>query len=241
MLAITPKNFWLWFGGIWLFCGLPLLMTGLYTGAQYVHVTKRLAAEGRTVEGIVLTKAITSSSSTSSRGNSTPTYKVTFRFLTRGGLVTGEAEVTRDTWDSLVEREPIQITYLPGAPQHHRVEGQAGGWMPPVLMTIFGGIFTSLGGFILLRARSRLETMRRLQREGITTTATVSEVRAANMRINGVQQLAVHYQYRDERGRSYTGKETLPPEEADGWKAGDRVTIRYDRRRPNLSIWIGNP
>lgn len=238
---ITAKNFWFWFGGIWLFCGSPFLIIGLYLGAQQITISKRLAAEGRMVEGIVLTKAITSSSSGSSRGSATPTYKITFRFLTAGGLVTGGAEVTRDTWDSLVEREPIQITYLPDAPQHHRVEGQADGWMPPALMTILGGVFSSLGGFVLLRARSRLETMRRLQREGITTTATVSEVRMANMRINGVQQQAVHYQYRDERGRTYTGKESFPPEEADRWKEGDRVTIRYDRRRPNLSIWIGKP
>lgn len=238
---ITPKNFWLWFGGIWLFCGLPLFMTGLYTCVQHIQVTKRLAAEGKTVEGLVLTKAITSSSSGSSRDSATPAYRITFRFLTPGGLVTGGAEVTRDTWDSLVEREPIQITYLPGAPQHHRVEGQADGWMPPVLMTILGGVFSSLGGFIFLRARSRLQTQRRLQREGITSTATVSGVRAANMRINGVAQLAVHYEYQDDRGRSHAGKEMLSPEEADRWKEGDRVTIRYDRRRPNLSIWIGKP
>lgn len=238
---ITAKNFWFWFGGIWLFCGSPFLIIGLYLGAQQVTISKRLAAEGRMVEGIVLTKVITSSSSGSSRGSATPTYKITFRFLTAGGLVTGGAEVARDTWDSLVEREPIQITYLPDAPQHHRVEGQADGWMPPVLMTISGGVFSSLGGFVLLRAHSRLQVTQRLQREGITSTATVSKVRAANMRINGVQQQAVHYQYRDERGRTYTGKESFPPEEADRWKEGDRVTIRYDRRRPNLSIWIGKP
>jgi len=236
---ITAKNFWLWFGGIWLFCGAPFLLIGLYLGAQQVTISKRLAAEGRTAEGIVLTKAITSSSSTSSRGNNTPTYKITFRFLTPGGSVTGGSEVTAEAWDSLVERELIQITYLPDAPQHYRIEGQTSGWWIPASFTVMGGIFTSVGGFILLRARSRLQIQQRLQREGIATTATVSEVRAAKMRINGVQQLAVHYQYQDERGRSYTGTETFPPQEADRWKAGDRVTIRYDRRRPNRSLWVG--
>lgn len=236
---LTARNFWLWFGGIWLFCGLPFLIIGLYIGAQNIHVNKRLAAEGRTVEGMVLTKAVTSSSSGSSRGSSTPTYEVTFRFLTPGGIMHGKAEVPGDTWDTLIEREPIRVTYLPDAPQHYRIEGQTSGWILPVIFTVMGGIFTSLGGFILIRARGRLQTTRRLQHEGITTTATVSDIRAANMRINGVQQLAVHYTYQDERGRSYTGKETFPPEEAGRWKEGDRITIRYDRRRPGQSIWVG--
>lgn len=240
-LTITPKNFWLWFGGIWLFCGSPFLIIGLYLGAQHIHVSKRLAAEGRIVEGMVLTKAITySSANTSSRGSSrNPTYNVTFRFLTRGGIMQGKAEVPAETWDTLIEREPIQVTYLPDNPQHYRIEEQTSGWWLPVSFTVMGGIFTSLGGFILLRARSRILTTRRLQREGITATATVSDIRAANMRINGVQQLAVHYEYQDERGRSHTGKETFPPEEAGRWKEGDRVTIRYDRRRPGQSILVG--
>lgn len=238
-LAITPQNFWLWFGGIWLFCGSPFLIIGLYLGTQHVTISKRLAAEGRTVEGMVLTKAVTSSSSGSSRDSTTPTYEVTFRFLTPGGIMHGKTEVPGDTWDTLIERKPIRVTYLPDAPQHHRIEGQTSGWWVPGIFTVMGGIFTSLGGFILLRARSRLQTTRRLQREGVTTTATVSDIRAANMRINGVQQHAVHYQYQDEHGRSYTGEETFAPEEAGRWKEGGRVTIRYDRQRPSHSLWVG--
>lgn len=49
------------------------------------------------------------------------------------------------------------------------------------------------------------------------------------------------HKYQDERGRSYTGKETFPLEEAGRWKEGDRVTICYDRRRPSQSIWVGTP
>jgi hypothetical protein len=240
---ITAKNFWLWFGGIWLFCGLPLFVTGLYIGAQSIHVNKQLAAEGRTVEGIVLTKAITYSSSNtrSRRGSRNPTYNVTFRFLTGGGLVTGKAEATAEAWDALVERGPIRVTYLPDAPQHYRVEGQTSGWMLPVLLTIIGGSFTLSGGFILFRSRNLLHTRKRLQRDGITTTATVSDVQGSHTRINGVNQCVVLYRYEDDRGKSHNGKEYFSPEEAGQWKQGDRVTIRYDRRRPQHSIWIGNP
>ena len=237
---ITPKNFWLWFGGIWLFCGSPFLIIGLYNGAQTFTMNKRLAAEGRTVKGMVLIKAVTSSSSGSNR-SSTSTYKVTFRFITPGGIVTDEAEVTGDAWDSLVEREPIQVTYVPDAPQYHRVEGQIGGWIMPAAFTVIGGIFTSLGGFIFMRARARLQTNARLQREGVVAEATVIEVRLARIRINRVQQWLIRYQYQDDRGQAQRGSEHLSPEDAEQWKEGDHVTIRYDRRRPDRSLWIGKP
>lgn len=242
-LTITPKNFWLWFGGIWLFCGSPFLIIGLYLGAQHIYVSKRLAAEGRMVEGMVLTKAITySSSDTSSRGGSrNPTYHVTFRFLTRGGMIQGKAEVSGDTWDTLIEREPIRITYLPDAPQHYRVENQTSGWWLPGSFTVMGGIFTSLGGFIFLRARTGLQTRARLHREGITTEATIFEVRPTRIRINGVHQWSLRYRYQDGRGKSCTGAESLSPEEAEAWKEGDKGMVRYNPRRPNFSIWIGKP
>jgi Protein of unknown function (DUF3592) len=239
-MSISPKNFWLWFGGIWLFCGLPFLIIGLYTGAQTLTLNQRLVAEGQMVEGMVLTKALTFSSSSSNR-NSTPTYKITFRFTAPSGLVTDEAEVTADAWDSLIEREPIQVTYVPDAPQFHRVKGQTSEWIMPITTTVIGGIFTGIGGFIFLRARTRLQTNTRLQREGVVAEATVLEVRLARIRINGVQQWLVRYQYQDNRGQVQDGSEHLSPEDAANWKEGDKVTIRYDQRHPDRSLWIGRP
>lgn len=236
---ITAKNFWLWFGGIWLVCGLPFLIIGLYTGNQRISADRRLAAEGRTVDGIVLTKAITYSSSSNSNRSSSPTFRVRFRFRTTEGLVSDDAEVSQETWERLIEREPIQVTYVPDAPHYHRVEGQTGGWIMPTVMTVIGGIFSGLGAFILLRSRSRLQTSARLQREGISVEATVTEILPARMRINGVQQWLVRYRYQDDRGSSRTGTEHLSPEEAERWKAGDKASVRYDRKHPNQSLWVG--
>lgn len=238
---ITPKNFWLWFGGIWFAIGTPFLIIGLYVGFQHTTISKRLDTEGKTTEGMVLTKARKTSSSGSGRsGGSTPTYEVIFRFTTPAGFVTGKAEVAAETWDTLIEREPIRILYLPDAPEHYRVEGQTSGWWLPGVMTVMGLLFGGLGGFILLRAHSRLRIRQDVQREGLTTTATVSEVCEANIRINGVRQWVVRYDYRDERGNVHEGQEDVSPEEALRWKEGDRVTIRYDRRRPDRSLWVGS-
>lgn len=237
---ISAKNFWLWFGGIWLLAGLPICLTGLYQGMQHQRISALLDTQGRTVEGMVLTKSITSSGS-GNRRNSTPTYRITFRFTTAGGLMTGKADVTRDTWDRLVEREPVAVTYVSDEPQRYRVEGQTNGWTAPLLMTGAGGGFATIGGFLFVRALAGQRTTERLQREGIHTEATVSAVQVSNLRINRVNQCVVHYRYEDARGRAQKGKVYLSPEEAAQWKEGDRAAIRYDRTRPYQNLWIGKP
>jgi hypothetical protein len=239
-LAINPNNFWCWFGGIWFFCGLPFLSIGLYAGIEQVLVSKRLNVEGRSVEGMVLSKTVRSSSSSGSgRKNHSPTYEVTFRFLTPGGMVNGTTKVTSATWDRLIERKPIAITYLPEDPQRYRVEGQTSGWVLPVMFTVIGGLFTVAGGFIWLRSKRQSRTTERLKREGMSAEGVVVEVRAGMIRINRVQQMNLHYRYQDHRGKFHIGKIPLSPKEAECWKEGDTGRVRYDRLRPQKSIWIG--
>jgi len=240
-MAITPKNFWFWFGSIWFFCGVPFLIIGIYIGIQQGVVSKSLDAEGRVVEGMVLTKTVRSSSSSSRRRNNSPTYEVTFRFLTPEGLVNGTAQVTPEVWDQLVEREPLGVTYLPDDPQQYRIEGQVSGWILPGVFTGLGGVFTIIGAFILLNARNQSRSRERLQREGLTAEGTVVDVRPGNIRINRVQQWNLHYRYQDHRGKFHTGKMPLSPEEAETWKAGDTGKVRFDQLHPQKSIWISKP
>ncbi len=240
-LAITPKFFGSWFGGIWFVCGLPFFLIGLYLGIQHGTVSSRLDAEGRSVEGMVLTKSVRSSSSGSGRSHSSPTYEVTFRFLTPGGLIKRTAQVTVDTWERLVEREPIGVVYLPDDPEHFRIEGQTSGWFLPTIFTLIGAVFTFAGAGIWLSARRQARTRARLERDGMTAEGTVVEVRPGTIRINRVQQLNLLYRYHDSQGKSHLGKISLSPEEAQGWREGDTGRVRYDPRRPQKSIWMGKP
>lgn len=234
------RNFWFWFGGVWLFVGAPFLVIGLYVGSQHLVVSKRLDAEGRTIEGMVLTKEIRTSSSSGGRRRTAPAYRVTFRFVAPNGLITGDAEVSAETWDTLVEREPIRVTYLPDNPQHYRVEGQVGGWMLPIIFTVLGGVFTGVGGVLFFRGLGQLRTREWLLREGFPIEATVTDVRPTRLWVNGVQQWAIHYQYRDDRGRIHQGKSgALSPEETETWKEGDTGVVRFDRGRPRRSVWLG--
>jgi len=237
--VITPKNFWLWFSGIFLTIGSLFLVVGLSVGVHRYNIEDRLMKEGRTVEGMVLTKKIHTASRKQGK-RSSPSYRVTFQFVpTQGASIDGTAEVKMEVWDSLEERGPIQVTYLPDEPEHYRVEGQTSGWVLPMVFAAIGGLLAPVGGFMFFRARGLLQAGKRLQRDGITATATVSDVQVSYLRVNGVNQFAVLYDYQDDRGRSYQGKEYFPPEEAGQWKQGDQVTIRYDRKRPHHSIWIG--
>ena len=240
-LAITPKSFWFRFGGIWFWCGLPFFLIGLYTGVQYGTVSNRLDSEGRSVEGMVLAKSMHSSSPGSGRSNSSPTYKVTFRFLTPGGLIKGTAQVTPQAWDRFVERESIEVVYLPDDPQHFRIEGQSSGWTLPVIFTGIGALFTFAGGGIWLSARRQAHIRDHLQREGLSAEGTVVDVRPGTIRINRVQQQNLHYRYQDSQGKSHLGKISLSSEEAEGWTMGDTGRVRYDRHCPQKSIWMGKP
>jgi hypothetical protein len=52
----------------------------------------------------------------------------------------------------------------------------------------------------------------------------------------------VHYEFRDDRGKVRRGQsDYMPIGTAMEWKAGDRITIQYDRHHPQDSIWEPAP
>lgn len=55
---ITPQNFWLWFGGIWLSVGSLFLVIGISVVLQRITVKDRLEKEDRSTQGVVLTKEV---------------------------------------------------------------------------------------------------------------------------------------------------------------------------------------
>ncbi|HEV8712576.1 MAG TPA: DUF3592 domain-containing protein [Candidatus Binatia bacterium] len=235
-LSINAQSFWLWFGGIWLVVGAPFFSIGIYTAIQTANQQERFQQEGQVAQGMVLTKSIKSNSK-----NSSPQYWVTYRFTTPDGQVMkGSAQVNVEAWDRLQERGPIQVTYVPHAPQSHRVEGQDSGWVLPLIFTILGSVFTLLGGFVFLKGLSQVRRTRRLEREGMITEGTVLEIVPGNLSINDIPQWMIHYRYQDHLGRTHRGQSSLlSPEEAQAWQVGDTGTVRFDGRQPHQSAWVG--
>jgi hypothetical protein len=239
-LAITPQNFWFWFGGLWLFVGGLFLVVGIWVGVHQFRVNDRLDHEGRTAEGMVLTKEIHTTSSKNS-SSSSPTYLVIFQFApVQLEIVRGRAEVTEDVWDHLEERGPISVTYLPDSPQSHRVPGQTKADL--VLTSVFailGGILSSLGGLVLFKARAAQQRNERLRRGGFLAEATITGIDPANIRINGVQQWKLRYRFQDAQSTVHEGSSVMSPEEAPQWQVGRTGQVRYDPRKPGRHIWIG--
>jgi hypothetical protein len=104
-----------------------------------------------------------------------------------------------------------------------------------------GLIFSLLGagtaGFGLWQA----DTERRILATGTTVRASVTEVGQTYTRVNGRYLWRVHYQYADGSGMSHRGASgLLDSREAQTWRPGDQVFVRYDPAQPSMSVWIGH-
>lgn len=244
--SLAKRSFGVWFGGIWLVGGLPFLIIGIYIGVQTWQQSEQLKREGQMTTGMVLTKSRTTSTSrsfsTGSRTTST-TYRVGYSFKAPGGnVVKGEEEISSRIWERLEERGPIRVTFLPSRPDIHRLEGQGAGWMLPIIFTILGSLFASVGGFIFFKALAGIWRELHLgdRGKGMTVEGTVLEVAATNLTINEVPQWVIRYSYRDHKGKEHKAKSPhMSPEEAEAWKGGDKGTVRYDFRSPRKSVWLG--
>ncbi|HSA61104.1 MAG TPA: DUF3592 domain-containing protein [Nitrospiraceae bacterium] len=236
---ITAKNFWLWFGGIWLSVGSLFLVIGVSVGVHQMRVNDRLEKEGRTVDGMVLTKEVHGKSSKSGK-QSSPSYRVTFRFLPREGEpVLGTADVNAEDWDVLEERGPIPVTYLPDQPQSYRVIGQIKEVLLPFIFSVVGGVIGSIGGFIVFNAVGTRRREKELSHSGTLVEATVADIAPSYLRINGIQQMKMRYRFRDAQGKTREGSCTLSPEEAVAWLPGQTGRVRYNPRKPGVNVWLG--
>jgi hypothetical protein len=226
------NRFLLLFGGIWLLVGVPFTIAGVW-----IYTTEReFERDAVVARGIVLSKDI--SRSRNNNGSTSTSYSVRYRFTPRGGTaVEGESTVDRDDWNRLVEREPIEIAYLPRDPSTNRVRGES----KMLLAWIFGGLgslFAIAGGVIFgIGVRGSLRG-RRIRESGMTAEAVITGVKMTNVKVNRRRQARVVYEFRDDRGERRTGKGPyMGVDEAQRWKPGDHITIKYDRDRPQHSVW----
>jgi len=233
-LGLAKRSFPFWFGGIWLFCGAPFLILGIYVGVDTIRQQERFKNEAQVTQGMVLTKRI-------SRDKDSTSYRVGYRFSAPDGtVVKSEAKVNGELWDRLVEREPVQVTYLPSHPHTHRIEGQGPDWMLPLIFTVLGLVFVPLGGWIFFQGVSGILRELRLQSGGTMAEATVVEVGPGSVSYNGVPQWRIRYRYQDHRGRTHTAEsDHMAPEAAEEWQVGDKGTARFDVRAAKKSIWVG--
>ncbi len=118
-LAKIPVS---WIGRLFLVSGLLFWVGGAYQSITGLDHDRSLEEKGRVVEGTVLEKVAGRKSTGRSSKN---IYAVEFRFSpSRGEAVTSKVELDKEVWEQLQVAGPIFVTYLPGEPEIHRVEGQ---------------------------------------------------------------------------------------------------------------------
>ncbi len=236
--AVNPRNFWLWFGGIWLLVGVPFLLIGGFFAWNELTLEQRLAQAGQRADGLVLQKRWERGAD----GNF-PAFHVRYRFATaEGKKVVSETEVSEQAWDALRERESLVVTYDADFPRLNRIDGRLAQWIMPGIFCGVGALITLLGGFVVLRALSGARFERRLREQGLTAEARIVEVAPTAYSVNRIRQWRVRYCYTDHAGVEHEGRSPpLAPEQAQRWSAGDRVRVRFDRLHPARSAWSVEP
>lgn len=142
----TSPRFWplaraslgFWFGGFSLIVGLPwFVVNGALPG--YDHW--QFAREGRSTQGMVLTKEIRRSGNTRSE---TLHYEATYRFAVSGFTIEGRDELSLQDWERLIEREPAEVRYRAQDPSSNRLAGGRP-WLLQAFFGLAGLVLTIVG------------------------------------------------------------------------------------------------
>lgn len=237
--GLAKQSLWVWLGGTFLFVGLIVLLIGPVLAFQEL----RYRRDGVSVVGTVVTRDIKTDYRPGSGGGSRSRnihYRVRYRFTTPDGrTVEGTDLVSRGTWSALREEGPVDVQYIEGDPAANRVR-EGSNSLATIIPFVLGAIFTPLGGFFFLKGVRRVRRQLQLLREGPLTEGIVTAVAESNLTVNGRRQWILRYRYPDHSGEPHDGaSRELSPEQASGWRVGDRGGVRFDARRPAESIWLG--
>ena len=231
--ALVCRSAWFWFG-------LAFVLMGAFIfdlGVQETLQEQQYEQEGVVVRAVVVNKSI--QRATREKHPRTQ-YEVTYRFATQDGLMTERtAEVGVEEWERLEADDSVQVTYLPRAPELSRLAGKSN-LIPAFAGLGFGGLMMLIGGGLSYRSVSRIRRELRLRREGMLAEGIVLRVELSGVRVNGVPQWQLRYGYHDHLGQLREGcSDWFSPEEAAQWPEGAKGTVRFDRQRPEDSLWVG--
>ena len=115
-----------------------------------------------------------------------------------------------------------------------------GAWLALIIPTIVGTIFLVIGGFFFRHGLEKSQREERLLASGTTTDATIVAVEPTNTRVNGQYLWQVRYVYDDFTGTAQMATSGyLSADDAQRYRVGQHVFVRYDPERPAESILLG--
>lgn len=116
----------------------------------------------------------------------------------------------------------------------------AGVWLALGVPSLVGTIFVVIGGFFFRHGLEKSQREERLRLSGTTTEATITAIEPTGTKVNNRRLWHVRYTYDDATGLSQTGESGyLSAEDAQSYRVGQRVFVRYDPERPSESVWLG--
>jgi Protein of unknown function (DUF3592) len=227
------RSFLLWFGAI--FIGVGVMAS--YFAVELWRTHQYFEQEALSVQATILSKSLEKASR---NGNLRTQYRVTFRFATSDGqTIEKTSEVPVDEWERLDEGNPFPVRYLPSDPNTTQMD-RSGAWWEPLMLGGFSVLFTLIGIVVAQSELRHVLLVWRLSRSGLAAEGTVRKVWATGTSINRVCQWRLSYEFRDHMGRTQQGEShLLSPDEAAAWNPGNKGSIRFDRTRPQDSVWIG--
>jgi hypothetical protein len=231
--TLARRSPFFWFGSF--FSILGVVLAGL--ALQGVQQERAYQQEGVVVDGTVLTTFIEHAV----RGERPRTrYLVSYRYHAQDGVLRkGLEEVSVEEWESLHDGDAFRVRYLRDSPDTSRAATDSD-WTDPVVLAVVASIVGTVGGGLLTHRLRQIRLTLSLLQGGEPTEGTVVRVSPSDMKINGVPQWEVHYRYVDQSQQRHDGcSDYLSPSESRSWKKGDRGMVRYDRRNPSVSIWVG--
>ena len=148
-LANMPVS---WLSRLFLAAGLLFWIGGAYQSITGLDHDQSLEEKGRVVEGTILEKT----AGRKGTGRSLQAvYTVTFQFSPSSGEnFADRVEVDKEVWEQLQVAGPISVTYLPGEPEIHRVEGQEAEFqLWKLFLAVAGGALFMFVGRLLLAGK----------------------------------------------------------------------------------------
>jgi hypothetical protein len=136
------------FAAVWLVVGVSFLIAGWFIAAHERGTRAQFATDSVQTSGMVLSKSIVTESSGS--GNSrtqTTKYRLTFRYTAEDEEIVGITDISSSTWERLVERRPVGLTYVARMPWLYRVDGEEGwsAWIGSYALLGLGILGTTIG------------------------------------------------------------------------------------------------
>jgi hypothetical protein len=230
---LLSRSVQLWVGVIFFIVGIVFTVIGIQT----LSTEQAYRTTGSMIDATVLGKSIERAKQGE---NSRTRYVVNYRFLAdHDQEIESVTEVPVEEWEILEAGSQLQVTYLPHSPETNRVDGE-NEWIAALVFMSIGGIFTLLGGGLALTDLRWIIRAIRVSRHGLITQGTVVRAEPTSIMINRIPQWSVSYRYRDNLGHEHEGTSHLiSPKEGGLWKKGDSGTVRFDDKRPSISVWIG--